>query len=99
MPRVLFNAGVSSREVLKNVGFNFVYRWQDAFYWQSSFVSGKVPAFGSLDGQLSFKLPAYNSIIKVGGSNLLNQYYNTSLGNPLVGGMYYVSVIFNEIMP
>lgn len=95
-PKVRYNIGLNNREVVKNVGFNVSYRWQDAFYWTSSFASGDVPAFGTVDAQVNLKIPSVKSVIKLGASDLLNKYYTTSYGNPLMGGMYYVGFTFNQ---
>ena len=97
-PKVRFNLGLGNTEVVKNVGFNIAYRWQDKFYWTSSFASGQVPAFGTLDAQVNLKIPSVNSMLKIGGSNLLNKYYVTSYGNPQIGGMYYVSLLFDQFL-
>jgi outer membrane cobalamin receptor len=83
--------------VYKNIGFNVTYRWQDAFLWNSSFVTGNVSAYGTIDAQVNYKLPKAKATIKLGGSNILNHYYQTSFGNPTVGGIYYVSLLFDEI--
>lgn len=95
-PTVRYNLGVANREVVKNVGFNVSYRWQDSFYWTSSFASGNVPSFGTVDAQINLKVPSVNSVIKIGASDLLNKYYTTSYGNPNMGGMYYVGFTFNQ---
>jgi iron complex outermembrane receptor protein len=97
-PKVRYNLGVGNRDLFKNIGFNVSYRWQGEYLWQSSFATGTVPAFGTVDGQISFKIPSYKSIIKIGGSDLLNKYYRTSMGNPTVGGMYYVSLLFDQFL-
>lgn len=94
-PEVRYNLGISNSNVFKNVGFNVNYRWQDKFTWFSSFAGGEVPAFGTVDAQMNFKVPSVNSVLKIGGSNVLNKYYITSYGNPSVGAMYYVSLAFN----
>lgn len=95
-PKVRFNAGIGNKEIRKNLGFNITYRWQDEFYWTTSFASGQVPAFGTVDAQVNLKIPSVKSMIKIGGSNLLNKYYITSYGNPQIGGMYYVSLLFDQ---
>lgn len=95
-PKVRYNIGLNNREVVKNVGFNVSYRWQDTFYWTSSFASGDVPAFGTVDAQVNLKIPGVKSVLKIGASDLLNKYYTTSYGNPLMGGMYYVGFTFNQ---
>lgn len=94
-PKIRYNLGFGNKEIVKNVGFNLAYRWQDQFYWNSSFSSGEVPAYSTLDAQVNFKIPSVKSMIKIGGSNVLNKYYVTSFGNPAVGAVYYVSYTFN----
>lgn len=94
-PEWRFNAGVGSREIVKNFGFNVQYRWQDAFYWNSTFAVGDVPAFSTFDAQVNLKVPSVKSMIKLGGSNILNKYYQTSFGNPSIGALYYLSFTFN----
>ncbi len=79
----------------KRVGFNFVYRFQSEFDYQSDLANGVVPAYQVLDGQISYKLPKINSVVRVGANNLLNQYYITALANPSIGGLYYVSFGYN----
>ncbi|WP_423147081.1 TonB-dependent receptor [Rubrolithibacter danxiaensis] len=97
-PEVLLNLGFSTREIGKNIGIYFNYRWQSSYYWQSPFVSGDVPSFGTLDGQISYRIPLYNSTIKIGGSNLFDKSYRTSYGNPSIGGMYYISLLFEQFL-
>ncbi|MGY4385401.1 outer membrane receptor protein involved in Fe transport [Pedobacter sp. UYP24] len=94
-PTIRYNLGLGNKEIIKNVGFNVAYRWQDAFYWNSSFASGDVPAFGTFDAQVNLKIPSVKTMIKLGGSNILNKYYFTSYGNPSVGALYYVGLTFN----
>jgi len=95
-PKVRYNLGVSNRNVVKNVGMNVSYRWQDSFYWASSFASGTVPSFGTVDAQVNLKVPSVKGMIKIGASDILNKYYVTSFGNPEMGGMYYVGFTFNQ---
>jgi outer membrane receptor protein involved in Fe transport len=91
----------------KNIGFALAWRWQDEFVWQSSFVAPAVstrslsvmPAFSTLDAQVSYKVKSIKSIIKVGGSNLFNNTgYRQAWGNPTVGTMYFVSITFDEFL-
>lgn len=93
-PKIRYNLGVSNRNVVKNVGFNVSYRWQDSFYWTSSFASGDVPAFGTVDAQINLKIPSVKTMLKIGASDLLNKYYFTSYGNPEMGSMYYIGFTF-----
>ncbi|MEO7960425.1 MAG: TonB-dependent receptor, partial [Ginsengibacter sp.] len=79
----------------KRYGFNFTYRWQDDVNYQGDFANGLVPAYQTLDGQVSYKFPAQNVLLKLGATNLLNSYYRNGFGNVTIGGLYYVSIGYN----
>lgn len=96
-PKVRFNLGLGNRNVYKNIGFNINYRWQDEFLWNTTFGTSEVPAYGTLDAMVSYRMPAAKTTIKLGGSNILNNYYETSFGNPQIGGLYYISLTFDEL--
>jgi outer membrane receptor protein involved in Fe transport len=109
-PKYRTNLTFGNREVIKNFGFNIAWRYQQAFQWQSSFAlttagtvvrdtdGNNVPAYHTVDAQVSYKIPALKSIIKIGGSNIFNQYYRQAFGNPAVGGLYYISLTFDELL-
>ena len=106
-PEYRYVVNFANREVVKNLGFALSYRWQGEFAWQSSFVAPEVssqqlsvmPAFGTFDAQMSVKMKALKSILKIGGSNLFNSTgYRQAWGNPTVGSMYYVSLTFDEFL-
>ncbi|TDH28803.1 TonB-dependent receptor [Segetibacter sp. 3557_3] len=79
----------------KRVGFNVTWRYQDGVNFQGDFGSGYVPAFMTFDGQVSYKFPQTKSIVKLGATNLFNQYYRNAFGNPEIGGLYYLSFGYN----
>ncbi len=96
-PEHTVNLSLSNRKVVDNLGFNIAWRWQSAFDWQSSFARGPVPSVSILDAQLSYTVASLKSIVKLGASNLTNQYYITNYGSPSVGGIYYISIMFDEM--
>lgn len=77
------------------MGFNFIFRFQSEFDYQSDLANGVVPAYKVLDAQISYKLPKVRSVVRLGANNLLNQYYITALANPSIGGLYYASFGYN----
>ncbi|MFY0606702.1 MAG: TonB-dependent receptor [Cyclobacteriaceae bacterium] len=97
-PEHKFNINFGNRKVTDNIGFNVTYRWQTEFEWQSSFAIGDVPAYSTVDAQVSYKLDKLKSVLKLGGSNLLNKYYLQSWGGPDIGGIYYLSITFDQLM-
>ncbi|MCB0496548.1 MAG: carboxypeptidase-like regulatory domain-containing protein [Cyclobacteriaceae bacterium] len=92
------NISFSNRKVTDKLGFNVTYRWQNAFRWEASFGRGEVPAIGTLDAQVSYKLKGLRSVLKVGGSDLLNTRYVLNYGGPTLGAIYYVSLTFDELL-
>jgi outer membrane receptor protein involved in Fe transport len=105
-PRYRANLTVANREVVKNLGFSVAWRWQESFLWQSSFVNNLVasaglsviPAYHNFDAQVSYKIPSLKTVLKVGGSNVFNNYYRQAWGNPAVGGLYYIGLTFDELL-
>jgi len=95
-PKNKFNITFANYTIAKYYGFNVTYRWQQEYLYQSSFITGITPAFGTLDAQISMKIPHMtSSVIKIGASNLLNKYYVDAIGNANIGGLYYISFGYN----
>ncbi len=97
-PEWRYNVKFANRKLTDNLGFNITYRWQDAYVWESSIGDGVIDAFGTMDAQISYKLDAYNTILKLGGSNVLNERHTTSLANPNLGAIYYFSLTFDQFL-
>ena len=100
-PKFISNLIISNRSLFKNMGFSMNYRWQSAFNWIGSFSDlqpGKINAYGQLGAQVSFKIPAAKSVLKIGGTNLSNKYNVQAYGSPAIGGVYYVSLTFDELL-
>ena len=92
-PQWISNISVGNAKVFRSLGFMVTYRWQSSYYWQSFLVNGNVPAYHTVDAQATFK---FNQVkLKIGGTNVLNQYYRSFLGGPSIGGFYYSSISLN----
>lgn len=92
------NLSFGNREVVKNVGFNIVWRWQDSFLWESPLVTGKIAAYNTLDAQVTYRVPKVNASIKLGGANLLNNRYIQYAGGPTIGGLYYAAITIDGLL-
>ncbi|RYF37351.1 MAG: hypothetical protein EON97_01345 [Chitinophagaceae bacterium] len=79
------------------IGFNVNWRWQKGFFYENDFAQGDLPAYHTVDAAINFKQPKIKSLIKIGATNLLNQYYRSAFGNPSIGGLYYVSFAYNVL--
>jgi outer membrane receptor protein involved in Fe transport len=93
-PRWAYNLSFANENAYKNVGFGVNFRHQVSYYSQTFLVNGTVPAFSSLDAQVSYRIPTSLVSLKLGASNVLNDYYVTYLGGPSVGGLYYLTVTY-----
>jgi iron complex outermembrane recepter protein len=92
------NLSFSNREVIKNVGFNIVWKWQDRIFWESTLANGEVPAYSTIDAQVSVKLPKLKSSVKLGGTNILNHRYYQFAAGPTIGALYYVAITVDGLL-
>jgi hypothetical protein len=90
----LSNTGFGPNKVL---GFNVAWRWQDGFFYENDFTQGDLPAYQTVDAAFNIKLPKAKSMLKIGATNLLNEYYRSAVGNPGIGGLYYVSFAYGVL--
>ena len=97
-PEWATNVSFGNREIVKNVGFNIGWKWQQSFLWESPLVNGSVPAYHSFDAQVTFKVPASKASIKIGGTNIFNKTYIQYAGGPTLGGLYYTSLTFDGLL-
>ncbi|WP_436517085.1 TonB-dependent receptor domain-containing protein [Ekhidna sp. To15] len=97
-PEWRYNITFGNRKITERFGFGLTYRWQDAFLWQSAIGSSVISDFATLDAQVTYQLPGINGRVKVGGSNILNERYTTSHGNPSIGALYYIQLNLDNIL-
>jgi outer membrane receptor protein involved in Fe transport len=94
-PLYRWNLGLRNENVYKGIGFNVVVKWQDNNFYEGTFVSGTLPYFAWVDGQVSYRPAGTKSLFRIGATNIGNNYYRTGYGSPYVGGLYYVSYGYN----
>ncbi len=97
-PEHKFNVSFGNRRLTDRLGFNLSLRWQDEFEWTSTFANGTVPSISTLDAQISYTVPSLKSVVKVGGSNIMNDRHFMSYGGPNLGAIYYVSLTFDQFL-
>ncbi|TSD66558.1 energy transducer TonB [Inquilinus sp. KBS0705] len=97
-PKWSGNFSFGNREVVKNVGFNVVYKWQESFLWESPLVTGTVDAIHTVDAQVTFRVPVYYATFKIGATDIFNKRYIQYAGGPTIGGIYYASVTLDGLL-
>jgi hypothetical protein len=91
------NLSFGNRQIAKNIGFNVVWRWQNAFLWESPLVTGDIAAYSTIDAQVTFKVPKAKASVKVGAADIFNHRYLQYAGGPTIGGLYYVAFTFDNL--
>ncbi len=94
-PTWITNFSIGNRDILPNTGFTVGWHWQSKFYLNSPLAAGEVPAYGSLDAQVNYRLPGLYSTLKLGATDLLNDRYYQYLGGPTIGAFYYFTITFD----
>lgn len=96
-PRLKTNIGFSNAHVTERIGFNLAWRWQESFDWYGTLNElrpGTIEAYHLIDAQLSYRLPSLKTTLKLGATNLTNQYIVQAYGSPAVGGVYYLALTY-----
>ncbi|MBS1573951.1 MAG: TonB-dependent receptor plug domain-containing protein [Bacteroidetes bacterium] len=93
-PEWMTNISLGNENICKNFGAGATFRWQSKYLCQSFLVTANVPAYATVDAQISYTLRKVNMRIKTGASNLFNHYYYSIAGGPSIGGFYYVALIY-----
>jgi len=96
-PEWATNLTIGNREIVKNLGFSIVYKWQNSFLWESPLVTGTVNAINTFDAQVTYKIPTANAAIKIGGTNIFNKPFLQYAGGPTIGALVYAAVSFEGL--
>lgn len=94
-PKHKLNLGIEGHKVWKGLGFTANWKWVDKYEYQNAFADGVVPSFHVLDMQVSYEFEKAYSTLRVGGSNIYNNWHVEAVGAPKIGALYYVSYTFD----
>ncbi|RZJ73302.1 TonB-dependent receptor [Flavobacterium sp.] len=94
-PKHRIKASVSSPNAYKGLGFAFNYRWSTSYLYQGSFADGIVPEISVFDAQLSYTVPKWKTMFKLGAANLGGKDYLQVIGAGRVGQQVYAQVTIN----
>jgi len=97
-----FNIGITGREIKlpwikgERFGFNINYKWIQGFTFEGSAqFTGAIPSYGLVDAQINWQFSKWNTQVKLGASNLLNNKVYMVYGGPLIGRLAYISVVID----
>ncbi|MCS6789860.1 MAG: TonB-dependent receptor plug domain-containing protein, partial [Bacteroidia bacterium] len=95
------SAYLTGRELLRNrrLSFTIGHRWVNAYFFQEPFHEQIIPTYQLVDAQVSYKFPKINTMLRVGGQNILNLRHIQVPGGPTLGALYYVQVLYDPFLP
>ncbi|WP_333876267.1 TonB-dependent receptor [Flavobacterium sp.] len=94
-PKHRVKASLVNDKLFKNFGFAVNGRWSDEYLWQSSFADGMIPAITVFDAQITYKIPAIKSVLKLSAANLGGGDYLQVVGAGRIGQQYLASLTIN----
>jgi outer membrane receptor protein involved in Fe transport len=92
-PEFNINGTLIVNNIWRNLGASVTARYQNNFDYVSFLVSGTIPAYWSMDAQMNYNFKK-GILAKLGATNLLNKPYTSILGGPSIGGLYYLSLVW-----
>ncbi|RZK23037.1 MAG: TonB-dependent receptor [Hymenobacter sp.] len=90
-PKHKFNAGAYGT-LSRKLGYRLNYHWAEGHRYYSTFADGTLATYQSLDAQVHYALPALNTTLELGGSNLLNTTNVQVYGGPQIGQLVYAGL-------
>jgi len=81
----------------RNFGFKVTWRYQNRYFWESTFGDGWVEPISTFDLQISLNIDNPKSMVKFGASNFFNNKFTYSFGGSNIGVFYYVSYVIDNI--
>jgi outer membrane receptor protein involved in Fe transport len=102
-PEHKFNLGFSGRDIplslgsfkVRKTGFNVNYKWVEGFLFEGSpQFTGYIRSYGLLDAQVNFNIERWNTTLKIGASNILNNVHFETYGGPRLGRLAYVQLLY-----
>ncbi|HNT21960.1 MAG TPA: TonB-dependent receptor, partial [Saprospiraceae bacterium] len=102
-PEHKYNIGLSGRDIplkvgglrLNDFGFNINYKWIDSFQFEGSpQFTGFIPSYNLLDGQMNWRIRPWNTTVKIGASNLLDNKQFQAYGGPRIGRLAYLTLLY-----
>lgn len=97
-PKHKFNIGFNAVKISKYFGINSNFRWVDQVYFKEYNKEGMVSSYYNIDLMISYSIPKYKTMLKIGGTNVTNERYIQSLGAPTVGAVYYFSILVDDLI-
>lgn len=95
-PPFKLNFTLGHRNLGRHLAGQLSWRYRSTYKWESPFVDGKIPFYHTLDFQITYKIPAINSAIRIGGNNVLNREQFNTFGGAEISSYYYLSFTFDQ---
>jgi iron complex outermembrane receptor protein len=71
-PRHKYNFGLTGLAFTRKLGYTVNYRWTDSFLYESTFATGRIAAYHTVDAQAGYNITAIRTTLQAGVSNLFD---------------------------
>lgn len=92
------NVTLAARNLFKNWGFSLNHRWINSTFFVESIIIGTIPSYNLIDAQITYSVPKYKAVLKLGGTNILNNRHLESVIGPRIGGLLYFQIVFEDLL-
>ncbi len=96
-PPFKLNFTIGHRKLGRHLAGQISWRYRSSYEWESPFVDGKIPDYHTLDFQVTYKIPAISSSIRIGGNNVLNREQFNTFGGAEISSYFYASFTFDQL--
>ncbi|WP_165370519.1 TonB-dependent receptor [Hymenobacter persicinus] len=93
-PRHKYNFGLTGLALSRKLGYTVNYRWTDSFLYESTFATGRVAAYHTVDAQAGYNIAPIRTTLQAGVSNLFNTGNVQTYGSAGIGRLGYVGLLF-----
>ena len=90
-PKHKVKAYAGNENLVDNLGFMVNWRWNDSYFWQSTFVDTQIDNRSIVDAQISYAVPNLKSKFKLGAANIFDYKYESVPGTGTIGAQYFLS--------
>jgi len=93
-PRHKYNFGLTGLALSRKLGYTVNYRWTDSYLYESTFATGRLAAYHTVDAQAGYNITAAHTTLQAGVSNLFNTGNVQTYGSAGIGRLGYIGLLF-----
>ncbi|GAA4017107.1 TonB-dependent receptor [Hymenobacter fastidiosus] len=94
-PRHKYNFGLTGLALSRKLGYTVNYRWTDSYLYESTFATGRLAAYHTVDAQAGYNITKLRTTLQAGVSNLFDSGNVQTYGSAGIGRLGYIGLLFD----